>query len=135
MRPGRRMDVDVGGHKRTDQPMMQHHIANGEQKWEPLLVKRDDNHDHKEMEMHLDIAAGEMHQNYGGGHETAAGHGGAEPSTACVPASQESGHGDHAYLKKTMCQFTPTPCLGTCNTDDMEPEQDDNTPVSRFPYG
>jgi hypothetical protein len=85
------------------------------------------------MEMHLNKAAGEMHQNYGGGHETAASHGGMECSTARVAARQESGPGDHAYLKKTFSQFMPNLRLGTCDTDGMEPEQDHYTPVSIHP--
>jgi hypothetical protein len=85
------------------------------------------------MEMHLNKAAGEMHQNYGGGHETAASLGGTECSTARVAAGQESGPGDHAYLKKTFSQFMSTLRLGTCDTNGMEPEQDHYTPVSIHP--
>lgn len=85
------------------------------------------------VEMHLNIAAGEMHQNYGGGHETAASHGGTECSTARVAAGQESGPGDHAYRQKTFSQFMPKSRLGTCDADGMEPEQDHHTPVSTHP--
>jgi hypothetical protein len=77
--------------------------------------------------------AGEMHQNYGSGHETAASHGSTECSTARAAAGQESSPGDHAYLKKTFSQFMPKPRLGTCDADGMELEQDHHTLVSTHP--
>jgi hypothetical protein len=46
----------IGGNECATHSMMQYHIANGEQKGDPVLIEGDEDDDHEKMGVHLDMA-------------------------------------------------------------------------------
>ena len=60
--PGSRMVVHGHGVDHADGPVLQEDETNRNQEQHPILVQRDHGQGDEEMEVHLDVAAGEMHQ-------------------------------------------------------------------------
>ena len=83
------------------------------------MIECNDNHDDKEMEVHLDIAAGKMHQHRRGGDQTKVSNSGTKGSTKRASTGQERHSGDDSRLSDTVYQSMPQEYLGTCDADDM----------------
>jgi hypothetical protein len=59
------MVIDFVGPERSDDPMVDRYVPDGEQIRDPILIKgQKDEHDEK-MKMKLDVAAGKVHEDSG----------------------------------------------------------------------
>ena len=131
--PGRGVIIDRGGRERPHEPMMDRHIADGQQERDPFLIERDDGQHHKEVKMQLDVAPRQVHQHRGGGDEAAAGEHGAHGAAESAPGGQEGEPRDGGPVGEAMRQPLPSDQPEADEGEDVQPEQHENAQVPAPP--
>ena len=99
---GRRVVVDVGGKEHADDPVMQDDVGHGQQERHPVLVERENAHHDEEVEMHLDVAAGQVHEHRRRRHQTERGDGGAHAASKRWNRGDDRGRRDRAAFEQRV---------------------------------
>ena len=113
--------------------MVRHNIADGQQKGYPVFIERDDDYDHKEVKVHLNIAAREVHEHTRRGDQTKACNTRANSPGQVPQTCKGGGQSYEAAFHKAVYEPSSHDQPETYEAERMEPEQDDNTPVSPSP--
>src|SRR5688572_8939108 len=85
------------------------------------------------MEMHLDIAAREMHQDRRGREQPETCGTCAHPPAGVGAACKQGRHGDHAPLGRTVDEAKAGQEAESGDADGMQPEQDENAAMASLP--
>ena len=118
------------GVERAEEPVVDEDVADGGQERQPVLVQRDDNHHHEEVEVHLDHAAGEVHEHRRRRQQAEAGHHGAAP--AGEPGAMASDGGGVGTTTPSTRAWTRREAHGQGDDRDeggVEPEHGGDAPV------
>jgi hypothetical protein len=127
------MGEDRGRRQVTEDAVVEDHVGERHPERHPVLVQGDEAHHHEEVEVHLDGAAGQVHQQRRGGDEAEHRHAGAlPPAAAPLPGRQRADREDGA-LAGAVPQRHPADHPEHRGADGMEPQQHHDSPVPPLP--
>ena len=129
----RRVVEDGTGIEGAEEPVVDEDIADGGEKGQPVLVEGDDDHHDKEVEMHLDQSAGEMHEHRRRRQQAQRRRHGADPAAQPPHAGDGGGGRNNQALGQAVDQREAHGQGDHRDHGRVEPEQDHDAPMPTDP--
>jgi hypothetical protein len=123
----------VGRAQRAEHAMVDHHVGQGEPERQPVLVEGDDADHHEEVEVHLDHAAGQVHQDRRGAHQAQHGRRRAGPPAELRPPGQQCERRHQRRLRHAVGQALAANGSERGQAGHVQPQQHDDAAVAPRP--
>ena len=128
------MIEDVAGEEDAGDAVVGRDEPDRHEERDPVLVEGDQAHHDEEVEVHLDGAAGEVHEDGRRGHETGAGDAGSgAPAQARLKRGRAGEQGDESRLEKAVTHRLAPDHAEDGDPGDVQPEHDEHGPVAGGP--
>ena len=129
----RRVVEDGTGIEGAEDPVVDEDIADGGEKGQPILVEGDDDHHDKEVEMHLDQSAGEMHEHRRRRQQAKRRRHGAHPAPKPGNAGDDGGRRNNQAFGQAVDQREAHGQGDDRDHGRVEPEQHHHAPMPTDP--